>query len=1089
MAYYLSLLGPPQLWLDGKLVPLLPRKAVAMAAYLAVAGHPVDRGRLADLLWEGDEEGVRRNLRQELFRLKNTSWELVFVQTPTAIGLGPVEVDLEVFLARMANGAWGEAAALWRGGFLAELEPKASESFLDWLIPERERWAGLYREALLGLARSHEASANYPEALKVYSRLLGDDPLQEPVQMAVMRLYLQMGDRAAALRQLEQFRSQLRDQLGLDVSQEMQAFGVQVREGRLLTSQNGLPYAWGEPPLVGREKDLLWLEAHWGQGLLLLLGEAGMGKTRLALEYARHRTGTGPAEVLRIRQRESGQEIGFSAVLEVLRQAYEDGRLDHLESPWREELAQLLPELGTPPANAHKARFFEALCRGFQAIVRPGGVVLWDDLHWLDWASLEFLPYLVRRARGLGLALIGTSRLEALQKNVLVRRVLQDLAQEGRMYQRLLEPIDQPALVQLLRQLSGQKEGGGRFAERLLQATEGNMFYILETLRYLFDQGVLRAEGGAWHTPFDSFTTDYRELPLPPNVRDALLERLRRIGETALLIVQAFALADFPLSPELVACLLRGLQAPIAELENLTQGGFLRLDSTGYTLRHELVRQTVLAEMSESRRRWLHARIADVLREVSGPLPQMAAHLEAAGQRAEAYVAYLAAARSLRRGPLARQALEYYQRAQTLCPLLEPELERFRMLVEAAETRVALGQLQIPERQEIGRLAENLGDHERFRMFLLSTDVALVSGRVAEGIQAVREAMRLAQTPWQRGHALFKLAWLEYRGGDPDAQLEPLLASIQAFHDIGNQAMETLALRNLSGYWFRLGELEQHQQVYTQAYALAAQLKDDLLLRRLRADKLMVDWVKGDYAASTQVADLLYQEARERGDWWAVWDALLGLLLNAAALGLEPELEATVQRAMVEAAEVGAWRDLALLRSDYGNALMVSGRLEEAQRELEAALRDLHEMGERARLGHVLFNLGFTLLEQGHLEQSRQTLEQSVKVWRDRKEYRHTARSLAALALNHLRAGNRKKARQTSAEAFELRAPWALGIYDLPLVLYIRARALGDKQGADLLAETQNLLRNLAQQLPPHLGERLLQNRYVAWALSKVPER
>jgi tetratricopeptide (TPR) repeat protein len=234
------------------------------------------------------------------------------------------------------------------------------------------------------------------------------------------------------------------------------------------------------------------------------------------------------------------------------------------------------------------------------------------------------------------------------------------------------------------------------------------------------------------------------------------------------------------------------------------------------------------------------------------------------------------------------------------------------------------------------------------------------------------------------------------------------------------------------------------------------------------------------------VAELLYQEARERGDWWAVWDALQGLLLNAAVFGLEPELVATVQQAMLEAAEVGAWRDLALLRSDYGNALMVAGRLEDAKRELEATLHNLREMGERARLGHVLFNLGFTLLELGDLEYSQLTLEESVRLWRNRKEYRHTARSLAALALNHLRAGKRKEAQQISAEAFELRASWALGIYDLPLVLYIRARALGDPQGSAYLRETQQLLHNLAQQLPPPLAERLLKNRYVAWALSKT---
>ncbi|GIW38011.1 MAG: hypothetical protein KatS3mg074_409 [Meiothermus sp.] len=1089
MALYLSLLGPPQLWQEGKPVSSLPRKAVAMAAYLAVVGGVVERGRLADLLWEGEEEAVRRNLRQELFRLKNTAWERVFEQSPHHIGLGPVETDLEAFLAQMARGAWSEALALWRGGFLAGLDPKASEGYWDWLIPERERWERLYREAMLGLARSQEAAGQFAEALKVYQKLLAEDPLQETEQQAVMRLYLQLGDRSAALRQYEQYRILLRDQLGLEPSLQTQALGVQVREGQPLpVQQQGVAQLLSEPPLVGRSEDWAWLEAHWGRGLLLLLAESGVGKSRLALEYAKHQVGAGPSETLRIRQRESGQGIGFSGLLEALRQALEAHKLDNLEPTWRDELAQLLPELGLPPSNLHKARFFEALCRALQAIVRPGGVVLWDDLHWLDWASLEFLPYLVRRSSSLGFFLLGTARPEALQKNQPARQILQEIARENRLFQRLLKPMDPPALVQLLRRMSGQREGGERFAERLFQATEGNVFYVLEILRYLFDQGLLRAEAGAWHTPFDSFTSDYRELPLPPSVREALLERLQRLGEDALPILQAIALADFPLPPDLAAGLLRHLGTPIIELENLTQSGFLRLNPSGYTLRHELVRQTVLAEMSESRRRWLHACIADALREVAGPLPQLAAHLEAAGQRAEAYVAHLMAGRSLRRGPLARQALEHYRRAQVLCPSTEPDHERFRMLIEAAETRIRLGQSQIPERQEMARLADSLGDHERFRLFLLDADASLASGRVVEGIPVAREALRLAQTPWQRGHALFKLAWLEYRGGDPDVQLEPLLASIRAFHDIGDQAMETLALRNLSGYWFRLGDLLQHSQTYAQAFKLAAELRDDLLLRRLRADKVMVDWVKGDYADSLQVAELLYQEARERGDWWAVWDALQGLLLNAAVLGLKPELEATVQRAMVEAAEVGAWRDLALLRSDYGNALMVAGRLEEARGELEASLRDLREMGERARLGHALFNLGFTLLELGDLKHSQDTLAESVTLWRDRKEYRHTARSLAALALAHLRANNRKKAQQLSEEAYALRADWARGIYDLPLVLYIRARALGNQRGGELLRESQQLLRDLAHQLPPHLAQRLLNNRYVVWALSKTTE-
>jgi len=1059
-----------------------------MSAYLAVAGRPVERGRLADLLWDGDEGAARRNLRQEMFRLKNTPWGEVFVLGPHHIGLGPVETDLEEFLNHMAYGRWSEALALWRGGFLSGLDPKATESYWDWLIPERERWERLFYEAVIGLAHSQEAAGQLAEALKTYQRLLNGDPLQESVQQAVMRLQMQMGDRSGAIRQFEQYRKLLHDQLELEPSPQMLAFGGMLREGQFMTVQSlGISPLLMDPPLVGRDQDWAWLEAHWGRGLLLLLAEAGVGKSRLALEFARQQVGAGPSETLRIRQRESGQGMGFSGLQEALRQALEEHKLDNLEPIWCEELAQLLPELGLVPSNPNKAHFFEALSRALQAIVRPGGVVLWDDLHWLDSASLEFLPYLVRRSTSLGIFLLATARPEALQQNQPAQLVLREIAREERLFQRSLQPLSRPALLELLRSLSGQQEGGERFAERLYEATEGNAFYVLETLRYLFDQGLLRAEAGAWRTPFDEFTTDYRELPLPPSVRDALMERLLRLGTWAAPLLQALALADFPLSSELVARLARHLGTPLTVVDNLMQSGFLRLGPTGYTLRHELVRQALLSGMSDTSRRWLHSYLADVLREVGGPLPQLAFHLEAAGQRAEAYTVHLMIGRSLRKGPLAQQALVHYQRAQTLCPPLEPVAERFRMLAEAAETRVLLGQLHLPERPELTRLAENLGDHERFRLLLLNADVALASGQVADGLEAVRGALHLAQTPWQRGHALFKLAWLEYRGGDPDAQLEPLLASIRSFQAIGDRTMEAMAMRNLSGYWFRLGDLIQHDQTHDRAFKLASELEDSLLLRRLKADKVVVDWVKGDYGTSLSESQSLYHEARERGDWWALWDALQGLLLNAAVLGLEPELEATVQRAMVEAAEVGAWRDLALLRSDYGNALMVAGRLEEAKRELEAALRDLREMGERARLGHVLFNLGFTLLEQGDLEGSQQMLQQSVDLWRDRKEYRHTARSLAALALARLRAGDRKGARLAAKEAYELRAPWALGVYDLPLVLYAYARALGDKQGNAFLLQTQQRLRELAQPLPPPLSERLLNNRYVAWALKKTP--
>lgn len=85
---FLSLLGPPQLLIDDQPWPQMPRKAVALVAYLAAQGGQAERGTLASLLWEGDEESTRRNLRQELFRLKGTPWERMLEQGGQQIVLG-----------------------------------------------------------------------------------------------------------------------------------------------------------------------------------------------------------------------------------------------------------------------------------------------------------------------------------------------------------------------------------------------------------------------------------------------------------------------------------------------------------------------------------------------------------------------------------------------------------------------------------------------------------------------------------------------------------------------------------------------------------------------------------------------------------------------------------------------------------------------------------------------------------------------------------------------------------------------------------------------------------------------------------------
>lgn len=194
---------------------------------------------------------------------------------------------------------------------------------MDWLLPEQERWQSLYRESMLGWARSREAAGAYQEALEIYQRMLEADPYQEQEQQAVMRLYALLGETPAALRQYEGYREVLRREFGVEPSLQTQALYRRLRQGKPLAEAEGwlLPRGLSEPPLVGRAEDWMWLEANLRSGVLLLVtGEPGVGKSRLTQEFSRRR-----GRMLTVRQRESGRGLGFSGFIEAIRVALEQG--------------------------------------------------------------------------------------------------------------------------------------------------------------------------------------------------------------------------------------------------------------------------------------------------------------------------------------------------------------------------------------------------------------------------------------------------------------------------------------------------------------------------------------------------------------------------------------------------------------------------------------------------------------------------------------------------------------------------------------------------------------------------------------------
>src|SRR5262245_1610098 len=218
---HLNLLGGFEVRLEpGLPLTFRTQKAQALLAYLAVPlGRAHRREKLAALLWGGmRDEQARTGLRQALYDLrKNLGDAAGALRTEgETVSLDPTAVELDVttftrLAGREAPEALEEAALLYRGDFLEGFSVD-EEPFETWLMDERERLRELALEALAkGLAHQRKTGA-LATALGTTRQLLAIDPLQEPVHRTLMRLHVQLGQRAAALRQYQLFDETRADQ-------------------------------------------------------------------------------------------------------------------------------------------------------------------------------------------------------------------------------------------------------------------------------------------------------------------------------------------------------------------------------------------------------------------------------------------------------------------------------------------------------------------------------------------------------------------------------------------------------------------------------------------------------------------------------------------------------------------------------------------------------------------------------------------------------------------------------------------------------------------------------------------------------------
>jgi DNA-binding SARP family transcriptional activator len=774
----LELFGAPRVMRGSAEVRLPVKKSLALLAYLAIEGRAT-RAKLAALFWtDSGAEAARRNLRRELHRLREAGLADLLVADDESVALGSrVSCDIADFSAALRRDDCKAALAAWTGPLMDGFDLAESEDFERWLAARRDDFARRFAAAMVARAGECESAGDARGALALYAHLLQQDPLQESHYANAMRLHYLLGERTRALDLYERCRLVLRGQLALDPLPATAALAEQIRAAERVApimALAGRGVASLESPLVGRGTELASL-ASCATVAVLIEGDAGVGKSRLALEYALDRS-----PYLRAKGSELGREAALHPVLDTLRQAAQDpalsARLTTLPAADRAELGRVLPQFGDAVNEAEgptaRSRFFKAIASAL-ATAGAGGCLVVDDLQWLDDSSLEALEQLVKHLTSAphGMRVVFTARSAELDAAQTARELVRRLERSGALTRLRLEPLSEDGTLQLVRELSGTT-AGHRFAQRLQRSTQGNPFFVLETIRFLFDVGELALDDrGYWSTPHDADTDDYSELPVPPTVQKAVLERIERLGPAARRILETAALAGdgFTLGEVQPATALSDWDA-MDGVERAFQAQLLaQSDDDGYRFVHDLTRMAVDGSLPPERRRLIHKRLAATLIERRGRADRIAVHLEGAGALADAVGWRINAAEEAERHFARTEAIFHYLRA------LEDGADGARAVsirIGLIKVRRALGQSVMADVAAdfaaIDALLPGVDDPAlRYRSDMLRVLFLMDNGRHTEAWHVVERLLAMsAPTPNDEVRTLYLASHCATFGGD-----------------------------------------------------------------------------------------------------------------------------------------------------------------------------------------------------------------------------------------------------------------------------------------------------------------------------------
>ncbi len=689
----------------------------------------------------------------------------------------PVWVDLEAASAELGSAQTaleaGDARTAWG---LAQVPLNiASRGLLpgtraDWLEPPRRELEDIRLEALevIGGAGLRLGGAQLASVERAARALIQAEPYRESGYTLLMQSQAVRGNVAEGLRVFHRLRTLLREELGTAPSAEAIAAHERLVQRVATPSAGKVRPAAGaqvelpaelssraQGPLIGRDAELAELSTLWSLAgadpvsdgpsaraarVVVLAGDAGIGKTSLAAELARRAHQDG-AVVLAGRAPEEGL-APYQPFLEALSHYFATADLDDIRGALHEhgpELSRLVPELRhrapdlpAPPGEpeGERYRLFESVIGLLSSVAEHAPILLvLDDLQWADRPTLLLLRHLARSPRPGRLLVLLAFRTEAATE--VLHGFLSELGRDRLSTQLDIRGLSQRDTAELVRVRAGEMPSSA-FARRIHRETEGNPFFVEEIVRNLVAAGVRVGAATA---------SELQRFELPEGVKRMVARRMDTLDPRTIEWLRVASVAGRDFDAELLEELLEFDEEEfLTALEEALAAGLLleQVTASGrYSFSHALIREALYEGMSEPRRARLHRRVGEALEGAAQPqLSALALHFtRAAGSKdSEKAISYAVQAALEAADMLAHEeALEHYARALDVLTRYDPGAQERRL-----ELLLALGDASVRS-----------GDRPRARtVFLEAADLAERLGDTASLVRAaVGASRRYVQQP------------------------------------------------------------------------------------------------------------------------------------------------------------------------------------------------------------------------------------------------------------------------------------------------------------------------------------------------------